>query len=102
MSAPVSPLRPEWRDPHGLAAAIEATVADAVRSCLSDHVAPEQPAARGRRMVTRTQAAEYLSVSKAQIDVWARRGVLTRRRHGRLVRYDLAELDRFADGWEQS
>lgn len=90
-------------DRGGLAAALEhairAAVADAIAN---DHAAPEQPAARGRRMVDRAGAADYLGVSPSTIDTWARAGRITRRRFGGVVRYDVADLDRFADGWERS
>lgn len=103
MSAPVVAHLPPVRAQSPLAEALRAEIVDAVRQALADtdHTAPESPA-RGRRMVDRAGAADYLAVSVSQVDVWARRGLITRRRWGRVVRYDLDDLDRFADTWEQS
>lgn len=52
-----------------------------------------------RRFATRREAAERLRVTERTIDRWTRAGRLKTVRVGRLVRYELTDIDALASGW---
>lgn len=50
-----------------------------------------------RRLLSRRDAAEYLAMSERRLDEITKAGELAAKRDNRSVKYDIEELDRWAD-----